>query len=831
MRAPLEWLYQYANPGLAPREVEERLTMTGTKVEAIHHHGVDALEHFVVGKVLESGRHPDADRLSVCRVDVGGDEPAQIVCGAPNVAGGQTVAVARPGAVMPGGTKLGKAKLRGVESEGMILAEDELDIGTEHAGIMVLDELIEDGASLTPGTPLEHVLPIATEVLELEITPNRPDCLGIYGVARELHAATGAPLAPPPWADDPGTTGEVEGASVTVECPDLNPRFTARVFEDVTITPSPPWLKARLMAAGQRPINNVVDITNYVMIEAGHPVHAFDLDRVAGHRLNVRRARDGEEITTLDDQVRRLDAEMVVIEDAEGPTSIAGVMGGARSEVHEGTTRVLMEVANWVGPNIHRTSQILGLRSEASGRFEKGLSPEQAMEAQALATKLMLELTGARLRPGTIDVGGEGPPPATIRLRTDKVADILGMPIDKARQQEILAALEFATRDAGDGLDVTVPHFRRNDVYREADLIEEVARIDGLEKLPVTLPKRRNAAGRLTREQRLRRRAVDALVGRGLHEIVGWSFTDPGLAARLRLDDADPRARFVALQNPMSEQQSLMRTTLLGSLLDAARLNVAHGRGDLMLCEQGTVYRWRDGTPGSDGARANGASPRRGGMDHRLPHEHRALGAVLAGRLHPPSWGTPDPPRAGYFAAKGVLEAVFHALRVQLEVEPATEPFLHPGRSARVLAGADGEPLGWVGELHPLVAREHDLEDGAAAFELDLDRLVTHADAVPTYRDLTSFPALRQDLAVAVADDVPAAAVVNVVRRAGGDLLADARVFDVYRGEQVGEGRKSLALTLAFRAVDRTLSDDDVAPLREQIVAALQADLGGELRA
>jgi phenylalanyl-tRNA synthetase beta chain len=833
MRAPLEWLYEYANPGLSAREVEERLTMTGTKVESVHHHGVGALEHFVVGKVLEAERHPDADRLTVCRVDVGGGYVAQIVCGAPNVAGGQTVAVARPGAIMPGGTKLGKAKLRGVESEGMILAEDELAIGTEHAGIIVLDDLVENGARLEAGAALAEVLPITTEVLELEITPNRPDCLGIYGVARELHAATGAPLAPPPWADDPGTLGALEGAEVVVDCPDLNPRFTARVFDDVTIAPSPPWLKARLSAAGQRPINNVVDITNYVMLEAGHPVHAFDHDRVAGHRLTVRRARDGEEITTLDDQVRRLDSDMVVIEDDEGPTSIAGVMGGARSEVHDGTTRVLMEVANWIGPNIHRTSQVLGLRSEASGRFEKGLSPEQAMEAQVLATRLMLALTGATVRPGTIDVGGAGPPAKTIRLRTQKVADLLGMAIAKERQAEILTALEFGVADADDGLDVTVPHFRRNDVYREADLVEEVARIDGLDKLPTTLPKRRGAAGRLTTEQRLRRRAVDALVGRGLNEIVGWSFTDPGVADRLRLDAGDDRRRFVALENPMSESQAVMRTTLLGSLLDAARLNVAHGHADLRLFEQGAVYRWRDGQGGADGrpSSQNGGSPRFGGQDHRLPEEHRALGALLAGRLHAPSWGTPEPPRAGFFAIKGMLGAVCDALRVAWTLEPATEPFLHPGRSARVLAGAEGEPVGWLGEVHPLVAREYDLDDAAAAFEVDLDRLVRHADAVPAYRDLTSFPALRQDLAVAVSDDVPAAAVVALVRKAGGNLLADARVFDVYRGAQVGEGRTSLALALQFRAPDRTLSDEDVAPLRDRIVAALRDELGGELRA
>src|SRR6185437_7558691 len=319
--------------------------------------------------------------------------------GAPNVAAGQTVAVAKPGAVMPDGTRLGKAKLRGIESNGMILAEDEVAIGTEHAGIMVLEP-----NGLVPGTPLEAVLPIATDVLELEITSNRPDCLGVYGVARETHAATGAPLMPPPWNDDPGSAGDPPGIKITVEDSELCPRFTARVFEDLKIGPSPPWLKARLMAAGQRPISNVVDITNYVMLLTGQPLHAFDLDRVAGARLNVRRAQDNEQIETLDGQRRTLDHDIVLIEDADGPTSIAGVMGGARSEVQGDTTRVLMEAANWNGANIHRTSLKLGLRSEASGRFEKQLQPEQAMEGQIVATRLMIELTGARLEPGTVDV-------------------------------------------------------------------------------------------------------------------------------------------------------------------------------------------------------------------------------------------------------------------------------------------------------------------------------------------------------------------------------------------------------------------------------------------
>jgi phenylalanyl-tRNA synthetase beta chain len=802
MRVPLEWLEEYADAGLPVRALEERLTMTGTKVEAVHHHGVDALERFVIGKVVEAGRHPDADRLSICMVDVGDDGPQQIVCGAPNVAAGQTVAVARPGAVMPDGTKLGVAKLRGVESNGVILAEDELGIGTDHAGIMVLDE------QLAAGAPLRGVLPIATEVLELEVTPNRPDCLGIYGVAREVHAATGAPLAPPPWAQDLGTAGEVAGAEVVVEAPDLCPRFTARAFEDVTVGPSPPWLKARLMAAGQRPINNVVDITNYAMLLVGSPLHAFDLDRVAGGRLVVRRAQDGEQVTTLDGQVRTLDDQMLVIDDADGPTSIAGVMGGERSEVHDATTRVLMEVANWDGPNIHRTSQLLGLRSEASGRFEKGLAPEQAMEAQIVATRLMLELTGARLVPGTIDVGGEGPPLRTVHLREHRVEELLGRAIARPRQAEILRALEFGVQEAPGGLDVLVPAFRRNDVTREADLVEEVARIDGLEKLPATLPARRGSAGRLSTAQRLRRRAVDALVGRGMYETVGWSFTEAGLADRLRLAPDDPRRRFVVLENPMSEDHSVLRTTLAGALLDAARHNAARGRPDLALFEAGTVYL-------DEGA--------------KLPHEHRALGGVLTGRLHQQTWGTSEPPRAGFFAAKGLLGAALDAIRVRWDVEPATEPFLHPGRSARVLAG--GEDVGWIGELHPLVARVWDLDHGAALFEVDFDRVITHADAVPRYVDLTSFPALRMDLSVTLSEDVPAATVLGAVREAGGDLLADARVFDLYHGAQVGEGRKSLALALTFRAGDRTLTDEDVAPLRDRIVAALRDGLGGELRA
>ncbi len=787
MRVPVEWLTQYSGAELTTAQLEERLTMTGTKVEAVERHGPDVLEHFRVGRVLDRQSHPNADRLSVCTVDIGDGQRSQIVCGAPNVAAGQTVAVATPGAVMPDGTTLGKASLRGVESNGMILAEDELAIGTEHAGILVLDE-----NGLEPGMPLSGVIPFATDVLVLEVTPNRPDCLGIYGVAREVHAATGKPLSAPPWADDPGTDGAVDAASVEVQCPDLCPRFTARVFEDVKLGPSPPWLKARLMAAGQRPISNVVDISNYVMLETGQPVHAFDLDQVHGHSLTVRRARAGERMTTLDDVERTLDDDMVVIEDAEGPTSIAGVMGGARSEVNETTTRVLMEAANWHGANIHRTSLKLGLRTEASGRFEKQLQPEQAMEAQALATRLMVELCGARVLDGTIDVGGPGPEPPTIRLRDARVEALLGAPIARARCREILEAIEFQTVEAPDGLDVSPPPFRREDVTREADVIEEVARLDGLEKLPATLPSRHGASGRLTARQRARRRAADALVAQGLDEVVGWSFTGNEIYSKLRLDS--PNA--IEIANPMSSDQSQLRTTLLGSLLDTIARNRAQGALALRLFEGGAVY---------------------------LPSgEPYHLGALIAGPVRPATWREPDPPVADFSAAKGVLGGLLGALRVEWTVEEAARPFLHPGRAASIIVR--DRAVGWLGELHPSVA------EAVAGFELDLDAVGEPPTAV--YRDLTSFPAVREDLAVVVSEQTSAAEVLAVVRDAGAPLLVDASVFDVYRDpERIGADKVSLALRLTYRAPDRTLTDAEVAARRAEIVAGVESKLGGAIRA
>jgi phenylalanyl-tRNA synthetase beta chain len=808
MRVPLTWLKSFCDPRLDATEIGERLDLSGTELERIEHVGVGADgEGFVVGKVLSAEQHPDADRLRVCAVDDGSGEPRTIVCGAPNVAAGQTVALALPGAVMPDGSKLGKAKLRGVESSGMILAEDELGIGEDHAGIMVLDD------SLAAGAPLADALPIADEVIELEITPNRPDCLCVYGIARELHAATGAPLGEDPSdrdADPAGDDTADDHASVEIADPDICLRFTARVFEDVKIGESPAWLKQRLSAAGQRPISNVVDITNYVMLERGQPLHAFDLDKVRGGKILVRKAKPGEKMTTLDDVERAFDPEMALVCDAEGPSGVAGVMGGQISEVSESTTRVLMEAATWVGPNILKTSKALGLRSEASTRFEKQLHPELASRAQNLAARLMVELCGARLVPGTLDAYPEPPEPRTIALRLERLAGLLGTRIPAKEVQEILDRLGFASSLREERVTATVPYWRDADVQREADLIEEIARIHGLEKLPTTLPARRAAVGRLTESQRLRRRLEDSLRDRGLDEIVAWSFTSPAAVARLRGGD-EP---VLALTNPLSEDQSVLRPLLLPGLLDAARTNGAHGAPDVALFESAHVYS-PDGDLVAPEGSPNGATPAR---------ERHHIGALLT-HAAPAGWRTPAV-GADFFAAKGVLEGLLAAARLDFAVEPATRPFLHPGRSAAVLVA--GQDVGWIGELHPLVAAAWDVK-GAAAFELDAESLAELAPGPAVFRDLTTHPAVLQDIAVVVPAERSAAEVERVVAAAGGELLAATRVFDAYSGEQVGEGNRSLALRLEFRAPDRTLTDAEVAAPRAAIEAALDS-IGGKLR-
>ncbi len=761
MLVPLSWLREYVAVDVPLDELASRLTTSVAGVERIIRRGVadedGNLGLYRVGRVVEAGKHPNADRLQLTQVDVGEGEPRQIVCGAWNFGPGATVAVALPGAVLPDGQKLEQAKLRGEVSNGMILSERELELGQDHSGIIVLDEGPE------PGTPLADVLPLAETVLELETTPNRPDLLGVYGVAREVAALFDLPLEPWPGSD-PGRDGD-EQVLVSIEDPQGCPRYIGRLFRDVRIGPSPPWLKARLTAAGMRPISNVVDVTNYVMHALGNPLHAFDQTRLAGGEIVVRRARAGESIRTLDGTDRRLDERDLVIADAEKAVAIAGIMGGEESEVGQETTTVLLEAANFEPVSILRTSERLALRTEGSNRWEKGVDPYLAAHAAELATQLIVELTGGRWT-GETDAKGELPEPPRIAFRPERADALLGIQTPPDEQHATLGRLGFEV----DGGAVVVPTWRARDVTREVDLVEEVGRFR-LDEIPFTLPSRRAMFGRLTERQRLRRVVEDVLVGAGLSEAYTSSLT-PG--------DPDPDA--LRLPEPLSAEQAVLRTTLLPSLVEAARHNVDAGSEEIGLFEIARVYR----PP---------AAPR--------PTERWHVGAILDG---------------GYDAAKGVVEALYSALKLELRVEPAEQPLLHPGKSARVSAG-------YLGELHPAL-----LEGSWGAFELDLDELFADVPERVVYHDVITFPAVRQDLAFTVDEGVAAGELIDAARDAAGPELQEFRVFDVYRGEQVGEGKKSIAFQAAFQSPERTLSDEDAAAIRRRIVDALGERFSAELR-
>jgi phenylalanyl-tRNA synthetase beta chain len=813
MLAPLSWLKEYCDPGQSAEALATTLALSGTEVERVTSVGVPRGDGngglFRIGRVLTVAQHPDADRLSVCTVRLSGSDERTIVCGAPNVAAGQAVMVALPGAVLPDGTRLGKARLRGVESDGMILSETEVELGSDSAGIMVLPDSYEAGEEAL------RYLPLGDDVLELEITPNRPDCLAVYGVAREVHAVTGAPLAPDPGERDvePVSAGGSEATdhiSVEIEDFDLCPRFTVRVFTDVQVGPSPLWLKARLTAAGQRPISNVVDITNYVMLVLGQPMHAYDLDRVAGPALRVRAAREGERLTTLDGEERVFDGDAVLVCDADGPTGIGGIMGGARSEVSVDTTRVAMEAATWNGPNILQTSKKLGLRSEASGRFEKQLHPRLAIQAQRLAARLMVELCGARMAPGTVDVAAPEPSPHRIALRSERLVSLLGERIEPAESAAILERLGFGVEQRDDDLEVETPYWRHYDVYREADVIEEVARVHGLQRLPATLPARRGIGG-LSAAQQLRRTIEDFLRGRGLSEAVNFAFISPDAVRTLRLDQDATRGRVLALANPLSEDQSVMRSSLVPGLLAGVRHNVARDIDDVRLFETGRVFYSKG--------------------PYEQPDERLHLAVVLCGDFTPRTWRHGALP-ADFYVIKGLLVGLLDLLGVQWRLIDGGPRFLHPGKAAEVVV--DAREAGCLGELHPAVAAGFGL--GAlprppVVLELDLDAVLPVAERhARRYRDLISFPAVLQDIAVVVDEPVEAQTVVDSVRAAAGPDLRDVRVFDLYRGEQVGEGRKSLALRLEFRSEERTLTDDEVAKIRGRIKQEIARETGGSLR-
>jgi phenylalanyl-tRNA synthetase beta chain len=762
MRVPVSWLKEYVAFHEPVEDVAQRLVISSCEVDRIVKRGVPDtngnLGRYLVGKVVEAGKHPNADRLQLCRVDVGEAEPRQIVCGAWNFGAGATVAVAVPGAVLPDGQKLEQAKLRGEVSNGMILSERELELGVDHSGILVL----EDGPE--PGTPLADVLPLTDDVLELETGHNRPDLLSVYGIAREVAALLGKELAPPPGTDPP--RAEDEAVDVRIEDFAGCPRYIGRTFRDVRVAPSPPWLKARLIAAGMRPISNVVDITNYVMLGLGNPLHAFDQAKLHERRIVVRRARKGEEMRTLDDTLRKLDERDLVIADADRAVAIAGIMGGLDSEVVDDTTDVLLEAANFEPLTTHRTSERLRLRTEGSNRWEKGVDPYLAEQAAKLATQLLVELAGARWT-GEVDVRGDLPARPVVHLRPERTDLLVGLRTDPDEQRAILERLGF---DVAPDWNVTVPTWRARDVTREADLVEEVARFR-LDDVPFTLPQRTVMFGRLSKEQRLRRTVEEVLVGCGFSEAYNWSLVP---------EDDDPNA--IRLPEPLSADQAVLRTTLRRGLVESAQRNVDAGADDVRLFEIARVY-----LPTGD----------------KLPEERWRVGGIAAG---------------GFERAKGAVETLYATLKVNMHVEASAQPFLHPGKAAALEAG-------WLGELHPSL-----LAGRWGMFELDLATLFAATPDVVHYEDVITYPPVRQDLAFVVAEDVPAGALVDAAREAAGDELREMRPFDVYRGDQVGPGKKSIAFAVTFQSREKTLTDEEAAALRARIVNRLQEAFRAELR-
>jgi len=743
-------------------ELTERLDVSSAVVAAVERRGVpdegSNLGLFRVGKVLEAGKHPNADRLQLCKVDVGEVEPSQIVCGAWNFGAGATVAVAMPGATLPGGTTLERRKLRGELSEGMILSERELELGQDHTGIIVLDEG-------EPGTPLADVLPLHDVVVDLEITGNRPDLLAVYGIAREVAALFSLDLLPPPGRD-PEPAGD-EPVSISIEDFEGCPRYIGRLFRDVRIGPSPAWLRARLNAAGMRPISNVVDVTNYVMLGLGNPLHAFDFDTLEGGAIVVRRARAGESLRTLDGVVRELDPTDLMIADTERSVALAGIMGGEETEISDATSNVLLEAANFEPTALWRTSERLRLRTEGSNRWEKGVDPYLAEHAAILATELIVQLTGARWV-GHADAREELPERPVVRFRPEKASAYIGLEVAADEQQGILTRLGLERRDG----EYVVPTWRARDLVREVDLIEEVARFQ-LDDVPFTLPVRREMSGRLSRVQRIRRRIEDTLVALGFSEVYTPSLVE---------HDADPEA--LRLPEPITVELAVLRTELLPSLVEAARRNVDAGNEPVALCEIARVYLHRG--------------------EGELPEERVHVAGVA---------------RGDFLRAKGVVEALLQTLHAKASWSRTDSRLLHPGKAARIESGV-------VGELHPA-----ELDGTWAAFELDLELLSSAAREPVPYTDVISFPAVRQDIAVAVAEEVEVGALIDAAREAAAPLLREAEVFDVYRGDQVGEGRKSVAIHLEFQSPERTLTDEEAAELRGRIVAALGERFDAELRA
>lgn len=812
MNVSYQWLSEYIDvTGVTAEELAARMTQAGIEIDVIENRnkGVNGV---VVGYVQSKEKHPDADKLNVCQVDAGTGEVLQIVCGAKNVDAGQKVPVALIGTVMPGGMKIKKAKLRGVESQGMICSAKELGMNDK-----LLPKEMQEGILLLPesteiGTPIADVLGLNDHVLELDLTPNRSDCLSMLGVAYETSALLERPLRlPDTQVQEDASTPASDAIRVSISAADGCTHYAARHIRNVTIQPSPLWLQNRLLAAGVRPINNIVDVTNFVMLEYGQPLHAFDADQLNEGAIDIRYAREGETLVTLDGQERKLEPRMLLITDGSKPIGLAGVMGGENSEVTERTVNILLESAHFAGSVVRRTSRQLGLRSEASLRFEKEANPEAVIPALNRAAELIRQLANGTVSAGIVEEIKHRHERPVVTLTMDKTNRLLGTSLQPHEVKAILDRLGLESEQSGDAFQVTVPG-RRGDITREVDLIEEVARIYGYNRIPTTAIEGVTTPGHLTKSQRIRRSIRQLLTDNGLHETVTYSFTHPAEAKLFPAVAAD--AVPVKLLMPMSEERSVLRTSLLPSMLDVAAYNRNRKSDNIQIFELGSLY----------------MTPQETLME--IPQEEPVLGLLLAGARRAPQWNI-GAEAVDFYDVKGIVDslAAYLGLEGQIRYEANRPQGLHPGRAATMYLQTNGEEqrLGIIGQLHPDVQRDKDLGDTYVA-EIHLKPLIEAASADIVYKTLPRFPAVDRDIAVAVDRVTAVGDLVRTAKDAAGEYLEAVRVFDVYTGDRIAADKKSVAISLTYRHPERTFTDEEITEIHGRVVSALEAGFEAELR-
>ena len=798
MKISRQWLREYVEFDLADEQLAERLTLTGTEITGVIslNPGLDGV---VVGKVLTKQKHPQADRLSVCRVDVGREE-LDIICGAPNVEAGQKVPVALVGSVLPGDFRIESRAIRGVQSQGMICSEKELNISEEAAGIMVLD----DGAPV--GKPLQEFLSLDDVILDADLTPNRPDCFSMLGIAREVAAITGQPLqlpviTPPPKAPD--TSRKVP---VTLHDPQACPRYSAQLIGGIKIGPSPSWLARRLMAAGVRSINNVVDITNYVMLEMGQPLHAFDYDLLRGGKIQVRRSCAGEKFVTLDEKQHTLNDEMLLICDEERPVALAGIMGGLESEVRPETVNILLESAYFEPTVIRRGSKTLNISTESSQRFERGVDPNGVLSASQRAIGLILELAGGKPLSELTDEYPRPIEPVTIELRTQRVNELLGTQLKSEQIRSHLDSLGLGTVPAAgpdQSITVTVPTFRP-DLTREIDLVEEVARIHGYDRIPATV--RTGGSVKIIEDEQDRslQHLFTALCGLGLQEVVSNSLSDPKLLRAIHYPEA-PRP----ILNPLSDDLSVLRPSLIPGLLQILAHNRRRALSDLRIFEIGKIFRL----------------PAKG----QITDERWSLGGLLAGRSRTRTWDREERD-VDFYDLKGLMESVLEKLSIDKFHFLAYDEggFFRPGQSATLVLGET--ECGRLGRLDEAVKQAFDLEEDAYVFELDVSTLIKAVEKIERYSELPKFPPADRDLAIVLSEQIPSADVEDSIRKSGRGLVVKIELFDIYRGKQIESGKKGLAFSLRYQSIEKTLTDEEIAAVQKKILSDLEHRFGAQLR-